>query len=443
MADKMSEVYDTYEMEIFQTARGRGSFILKTDKGIRQLKQLDVNESRLNVEYQFKEKLYEHGFTDIDRCIKNVDEELVSYDRYGNGYVMRSFFDGREIEVTDIDEVKAAVTNLAYFHKVSKKIWESTEKDVHIRLNSDFKKRNQELKRVKNFMMKRKSKKKFEEVFLENYDFFYKQALECENMLGPDDLKLMEEHVGYCHGMYNQHSILVIESRKTYESETDGIKADGIETNGIETNGIKADGIKADGIKTDGIETNGIKTDGIKADVPETSVSEAGVTETVSSKTGENDGLKADKTAGSQSCAEVAGSQSCAEAAGSQSCAENADKKIRLATIGFDKFYVGNQLNDLYHFIRKTVEKNNYSFEVMREILENYDKIFKLRKKDLEYIYILYLYPEKFYKLSNQYINAPKNWISPKMMEKMGKIIDEESKKQTLLGKLHRYYLEN
>ena len=79
----------------------------------------------------------------------------------------------------------------------------------------------------------------------------------------------------------------------------------------------------------------------------------------------------------------------------------------------------------------------------MREILENYDKIFKLRKKDLEYIYILYLYPEKFYKLSNQYINAPKNWISPKMMEKMGKIIDEESKKQTLLGKLHRYYLEN
>ena len=409
LADKMSEVYDTYEMEIFQTARGRGSFILKTDKGIRQLKQLDVNESRLNVEYQFKEKLYEHGFTDIDRCIKNVDEELVSYDRYGNGYVMRSFFDGREIEVTDIDEVKAAVTNLAYFHKVSKKIWESTEKDVHIRLNSDFKKRNQELKRVKNFMMKRKSKKKFEEVFLENYDFFYKQALECENMLGPDDLKLMEEHVGYCHGMYNQHSILVIESRKTYESETDGIKADGIETNGI-------------------------KTDGIKADVPETSVSEAGVTETDSSKTGENDGLKADKAAGSQSCA---------EAAGSQSCEENADKKIRLATIGFDKFYVGNQLNDLYHFIRKTVEKNNYSFEVMREILENYDKIFKLRKKDLEYIYILYLYPEKFYKLSNQYINAPKNWISPKMMEKMSKIIDEESKKQTLLGKLHRYYLEN
>ncbi len=358
LADKMSEVYDAYEMEIFQTARGRGSFVLKTDKGIRQLKQLDVNESRLNVEYQFKEKLFDHGFTNIDRCIKNEDEELVSYDRYGNGYVLRSFFEGREIDVTDTKEIRAAVNNLAHFHKVSREIFESTEKDVHIRLNSDFKKRNQELKRVKNFMMKRKSKKKFEEMFLDNYEFFYRQALDCENKLSQDDLKMMENHVGYCHGMYNQHSILVIDNN--------------VITNASENNMDKS--------------------------------------------------FYSDKNI---------------------SIDNSNDKMINLATIGFDKFYVGNQLNDLYHFMRKTVEKNNYSFEVMREILESYDKVFKLRKNDLEYIYILYLYPEKFYKLSNQYINAPKNWISPKMMEKIGKITGEEEQKQALLGKFKSFYLEN
>ena len=68
---------------------------------------------------------------------------------------------------------------------------------------------------------------------------------------------------------------------------------------------------------------------------------------------------------------------------------------------------------------------------------------FKITQNDLKYIYTLYLYPEKFYKLGNQYINAPKNWISPKMMEKIGKIIAEESKKQDLLGKFNRFYLEN
>ena len=78
----------------------------------------------------------------------------------------------------------------------------------------------------------------------------------------------------------------------------------------------------------------------------------------------------------------------------------------------------------------------------MKSILETYNSLCSLTKKDIEYIYILYLYPEKFYKLSNQYINAPKNWISPKMMEKIDKIIMEEEQKQALLGKLNRYYME-
>ncbi|MBQ7708232.1 MAG: hypothetical protein IJT72_10710 [Lachnospiraceae bacterium] len=329
MADKMSEVYEVYDMEIYQTMRGRGSFILKTDKGIRQLKQLDTNESRLNAEYLFKERLFESGFTRIDRCIKNTDDELISYDRYGNAYVMRTFFEGREIDVFNKEEIKKSVDNLADFHIKSRNAFISTESDVHIRINSDFKKRNRELKRVKNFMLKRKSKKEFEELFLDNYEFFYKQAVDCENKLDESVLKMMAEHTGYCHGMYNQHSIMVDEE----------------------------------------------------------------------------------------------------------------DKK--LDTVGFDRFYVGSQLNDLYHFMRKTVEKNDYDFEIMREIVEKYGEKCKLSKNDLKYIYILYLYPEKFYKLGNQYINSPKNWISPKMMEKIGKIIAEETKKQALIDKFNSFYLEN
>lgn len=91
MSEKMSEVYEAYDMDVYQTMRGRGAIILKTDKGIRQIRQLDVNESRLAAEYQFKEKLYEIGFCSIDRCIANKQEGLVTYDRYNNPYVMRTF----------------------------------------------------------------------------------------------------------------------------------------------------------------------------------------------------------------------------------------------------------------------------------------------------------------------------------------------------------------
>ena len=52
---------------------------------------------------------------------------------------------------------------------------------------------------------------------------------------------------------------------------------------------------------------------------------------------------------------------------------------------------------------------------------------------------MLYSYPEKFYKISNQYMNAPKNWISPKLQEKLEKIMLDEGKKLQLLEQFAQY----
>lgn len=324
MAEKMSEVYGAYDMEIVQSMRGRGAIILKTDKGIYQLKTPEVNESRLTAEYNFKESLYETGFTYIDRCIKNREGELFTFDRYGNPYVMRSYFEGRECNITSRDEIRLAVDNLAKLHGACSKIFAESEGDVHIRITSDFKKRNNELKRVWSFLQKRKGKIEFEERLLNAFPYFYDQAVCCERKYSISEAEEVLRHLGYCHGMYDHHCLIVFDNNK-------------------------------------------------------------------------------------------------------------------MATINFDKFYVGNQLSDLYHFLRKTVEKNGYSFELAVDILEEYSSKNKLEKKDLQYIYMMYLYPEKFYKLVNQYMNSPKTRISPKMSEKLERIISEERNKLDLLGKLNEY----
>lgn len=62
-----------------------------------------------------------------------------------------------------------------------------------------------------------------------------------------------------------------------------------------------------------------------------------------------------------------------------------------------------------------------------------------MQQMDVAYICGLYRYPEKFYKLSNQYMNGSKTRISPKMVEKLNRIMEEEEKKQTLLEKLSSY----
>lgn len=328
MAKVLSEVFEAYDMEVYQTTRGREADILKTDKGIRQLKKLMVSEKRLAAEKRYKDELCNLGFDSIDYCIDNSLGELVSYDRYGNPYVMRNYYCGNEANLTNLEDVRLAVENLARLHIAGRKIFQETEHDVHVRHVSDFKKRNRELKRVKTFMTKKKQKKAFEELYLNAFEYFYNQALLCEKNFDVESFENVKEHTGYCHGMYNQHSVLI--SRE--------------------------------------------------GDVP------------------------------------------------------------YVFTTSFDKFHVGNQLTDLYHFMRKTVEKNNYGFQIIKYILNMYSAICPLTKQDVEYIYILYSYPEKFYKISNQYINAPKNWISPKMMEKLGKVIADEEKKQEILLQLKNIY---
>lgn len=323
MSEKKSEIYEAYDMEIYQTSRGRGAVILKTDLGILQLRQLDVNESRLNAEFLFKEKIYEAGFCNIDRCVKNKDGELLTYDRYGNPFVLRRFFEGKECNIANPDEINMAVDNLALFHIAGKKVFDSTESDVHIRLSGDFRKRNMELKRVRNFISKKRPRKVFEDTYIKAFDYFFEQALECEKNSNTDGGLQNNAHLGYCHGMYNQHSVLI-----NYVG----------------------------------------------------------------------------------------------------------DKIPIVGTINFDKFHVGNQLSDLYHFMRKTVEKNNYSYDILLNILKRYNNICPLTEKDIDYIYTLYCYPEKFYKISNQYINSGKNWISPKMLEKLEKVIHDEEKKKNLLS---------
>lgn len=325
MAEKMSEVFEMYDVRLDHIGRGRGAMVLYTDKGVRQVRAAEVSEKRLRAEYEFKENMYAAGFKDIDRLVKNNEDELITYDRYGNPFVMRMYFDGREMNVMNKNEVLHAVDNLILLHRAGREVWQAVDRDMQIREKNDVKRRNRELKRVHNYISKQSPKREFEALFIRAFPYFYEQGLQCERMLNTEPKEC--QHLGYCHGSYNHHSVLI-----------------------------------------------------------------------------------------------------CGGGTGRQA-----------ATINFEKYHVGNQLQDLYYFIRKTVEKNGYTYALLQAILERYQEGILLQQEDIEYIRGLYRYPEKFYKLSNQYMNGSKARISPKMVEKLNRIIVEEEKKQNLLEKLSSY----
>ncbi len=114
--------------------------------------------------------------------------------------------------------------------------------------------------------------------------------------------------------------------------------------------------------------------------------------------------------------------------------AEAGESKI--ATTNFEKAVIGLQITDLYQFLRKVMEKNNWDYLLAENILQEYQKIRVLSKKEQEILQILLEYPEKFWKLTNFYYNNKKSWIPQKNIQKLTSLEKQQRMKQEFLQRL-------
>lgn len=107
-----------------------------------------------------------------------------------------------------------------------------------------------------------------------------------------------------------------------------------------------------------------------------------------------------------------------------------------IATTNFEKARIGLQISDLYQFIRKVMEKNDWDLLYGNNIIEAYDRVRPISKSELEILYILLLYPEKFWKITNFYYNGKKVWVSERNINKLNSIGEQNPKRAMFLRKL-------
>lgn len=323
MSEKLSEVWECYDMDITNVYKGRGIMILRTDKGIRVLQPLGTSESRLEQEAQLKEELYEAGYQNIDRYIRNREGELITCDRYHTPYVLKEYFEGRECNIRTENDMLAAVMNLGHLHMALQKI-EPRVQRKELKTLHTFQRHNQEMKRVRSYMWQIASKSEFDYLYLSCFEQFFRQGQEVVDHLERSQETIVQQRWHYCHGAYHQHNVLICK--------------------------------------------NGV------------------------------------------------------------------------ATINFEHFMADNQLVDLYTFLRKVMEKNEYQPELLFRLIGAYNDIIFLTEEDYKFLYYLLWYPEKFWKISNQYNNMNKAWIPPKIFEKLQTVIRQDEEKQELLRKYQVYY---
>lgn len=103
------------------------------------------------------------------------------------------------------------------------------------------------------------------------------------------------------------------------------------------------------------------------------------------------------------------------------------------ALVNFEKCIRDDSVRDIYLFMRKLLEKNNWSISLGEMLLASYDGNRPLNDCDYRQLYYRFAYPEKFWKIVNFYYNSGKAWIPGRNLEKLEKLILQEKEKQYFL----------
>ena len=106
---------------------------------------------------------------------------------------------------------------------------------------------------------------------------------------------------------------------------------------------------------------------------------------------------------------------------------------LRMAITNFDKVKIDVQVEDLYYFLRKVMEKYGWKSRLGDNMLNVYSAIRPLSDAEMEYMKIRFIYPEKFWKIANSYYHSNKAWISVKNVQKLETAICQTKEKERFM----------
>lgn len=108
------------------------------------------------------------------------------------------------------------------------------------------------------------------------------------------------------------------------------------------------------------------------------------------------------------------------------------------AVINFERCIMDNPVRDLCYFMRKLLEKGNWSVHLGDALLEAYNSVNPLSARFFVELYYRLAYPEKFWKIVNFYFNSGKAWIPERNGQKLELLCALEKNKQTFLDSVFR-----
>jgi CotS family spore coat protein len=207
--DRAVGVLEQYDVIVSRTFKGRGTIICDTDKGMCVLKEYRGKSEKLELLNGLQEKVSDSIKTDT--IVRNREGGLSVKDTDNSTYILKKQIDGRECSYKNEDDIVRAFGAMARLHL--KMIETRAEYDMPIFFYGDeMEKHTKECRRVKNYLMKLRTKTDFERRLLKEYDYFLKKAEEATALVLLESKAEYEAYVKsnglYCHGDFQYHNVI-------------------------------------------------------------------------------------------------------------------------------------------------------------------------------------------------------------------------------------------
>lgn len=323
MNEKDLKILEKYELQTDKIYRGRGSYICESAGKTYLLKEYPVSEEKAAAIAVVLDYLNskDAGFPDV--FVKNTDENYISRDRDNYGFLLKQWCKGQECDVRNENNIILAMKKLALMHNILREQEKVDFIYKPLSCADEFQKRINEMKKIRNYITKKKSKTDFELKYMKCFP----EYLSLANEALKEVLKMPELPFYICHGDFNQHNVLF-----------------------------------------------------------------------------DND---------------------------------------EVYIVNFDKCHYGSQVEDIYLFMRKILEKYDWDIDIAEKMLSSYEANRRLDCKEKKELYLRFAFPEKFWKISNHYYNSRKVLGVEKNQKKMDKIIEQTQLKEHFLTSFYKMFLAN
>ncbi len=388
MGERGLDVLDKYDIEVLRTVKVRGAIKCELDKGAYLLKEYGGTLPRIEFEDKILNALAERIY--VETYIRNVDGELVTESEEGVKYVIKTWHEGRECNVREPKEVCLAVRMLAWLHIELAKL-----DDIKV-IVTDNGNIEGNIKSVTTDAENIEGDIKHTATGAENNEGDIKCAVVSDSNVGEDIKDKFP-------GAENTKSNTVTTSFEPHREPMSGLFL----RHNRELKRVKTY-IKARKTKSS-IERLIINSFDM---FYEQAVQAFSMSEEVSVD------IPKAWTHGEFSHHNVI-----------------LGPRVNVIT-EFSHLAKGIQIEDLYYFTRKILEKNKWDIRLANSMFDAYNSVRKVSEREWDYLYLLYLYPEKYWKQLNFYYNSNKVWIPEKNINKLQSIIGQKPTRDKFLENL-------